>query len=383
MKSTHIFDVLVVYTQNIATSASSTIQGNKMPFSLSPGREHYNSAYAYFLKTCQKYGLTAAFTTSQDIIGPGTCSNYWEYKNSKWEKIEEHAFSPLIFDKVSPLHQNSKYKRRILFSKGIAKPFNDTSLLSLFNDKLKTYTDLSNFTIPSVKVTLDTLEEDISTLTKLTIAHKNKHDFSTEIILKDRFGAGGIDIYKIKSNTITQITKILMKKDDISFIIQPFVKFDKGYSYQDIKGFTDIRIIYSQGKIVQRYIRTAKKRDFRCNEHQGGQVKYINQTAIPKSVTEVSNGIMKILNKKALFALDFIVSNNGNAYFLEGNINPGIYWGKNSHEDKINTQKLINVIVKELKKRTDATKHAKTIKKYYPENPFIAVYPPLESSLAS
>jgi glutathione synthase/RimK-type ligase-like ATP-grasp enzyme len=377
MKNTHILDVLVVYTENIATSASSPLKGNIMPFSLAHEREQYSAAYAYFLKMCEKNNLSAAFTTSADIIGPGTCSNYWEYRNSKWEKMNEHAFAPLIFDKVSPLRKDSIHSRRVLFAKGIAKPFNDTSLLSLFNDKLKTYTDLSGFTIPSVPITSTTTERAILDIKKLISQHKNKDDFSEELILKDRFGAGGIDIYKINTNPTVQLLKILKQKKDISFILQPFLKFDKGYSYKDLKGFTDIRIIYSQGKIVQRYIRTAKKSDFRCNEHQGGKVKYIDQAAIPKSVIDLSNRLLKTINKKALFALDFIVSNNGNAYFLEGNINPGIYWGKNSAEDKINTKKLINVIIKELRRRTDIIKSLKP-KKEFVEKSFIPIFPQAE-----
>jgi glutathione synthase/RimK-type ligase-like ATP-grasp enzyme len=353
MIKTNTFDVLVVYTESVAASASSKNSGST-PFSLAIDREHYSIAYAYFLNKCTKLNLKAAFTTSADIIGPGTCKSYWEYKNSKWRKVNQIGFAPIIFDKVSPLRTKLRKKRSMLFSKGISQPFNDKDLLVLFNDKLKTFKKLQNLTIPTVNITQKTVIGALSKLEKLASNHKNRNDFSDSFILKDRFGAGGTDIYKIGKNPIDEIAKILKASPKTSFVLQPFAKFDKGYSYKNLTGFVDIRIIYSQGKIIQRYIRTAKEKDFRCNEHQGGKVIYINAIDVPQSITSASNEIMKTLKcENALFALDFLVSNNGNAYFLEGNINPGIYWGLNSLEDKINTKKLINVIVAELKRRTE------------------------------
>jgi glutathione synthase/RimK-type ligase-like ATP-grasp enzyme len=83
-------------------------------------------------------------------------------------------------------------------------------------------------------------------------------------------------------------------------------------------------------------------------------VSYIESQSIPDSVRIKSDAIIKLIKGEgALFALDFIISNNGNVYFLEGNINPGIYWGVNSVEDKVNTKKLIVTIVGELKRRTE------------------------------
>ncbi len=349
---TRTMDVLIVYTQSIATSASSILKENSTPFALAKDREHYAPAYAYFLMQCKKLGLNAAFTTSKDVIGPGTCSSYWVFENSKWKKVLNSAFAPIIFDKVSPVNKALRTARELLFKDGISVPFNDPTLLNLFNDKLKTYTTLKRFTIPTVSMRLGSIEKSLSKLEKQISVHKDKKDFAKNYVLKDRFGAGGIDIYKIGNNPVSEIKKILDTTPGISFILQPFTKFDKGYTYDDGKGYADIRIIYSQGEIVQRYIRTAKKDDFRCNEHQGGTVSYIDSRGIPEMVNDKSAEIIKLIKgEQALFALDFIISNNGNVYFLEGNINPGIYWGINSTEDKINTKKLIVTIVAELKRR--------------------------------
>lgn len=352
--NTHTMDVLIVYTQSNSMSASSKLKGNVTPFALSKGREHYAPAYAYFLAQCKKIGLKAAFATSKDIVGPGTCSSYWTYDNSGWKKVVNTVFSPMVFDKVSPVSLALKNARAVLFRDGISTPFNDPLMLNLFNDKLKTFTTLHAHTIPTVNINKGSIEKSLARLEKLIASHENYKDFSKSFVLKDRFGAGGIDIYKIGNDPIAEIKKILLATPGISFILQPFTKFDKGYQYNGEAGYADIRIIYSQGEVVQRYVRTAKQDDFRCNEHQGGKVSYIESQSIPDSVRIKSDAIIKLIKGEgALFALDFIISNNGNVYFLEGNINPGIYWGINSVEDKINTKKLIVTIVGELKRRTE------------------------------
>lgn len=47
-----------------------------------------------------------------------------------------------------------------------------------------------------------------------------------------------------------------------------------------------------------------------------------------------------------------VISDNGNVYFLEGNINPGIYWGENEKKDEVMTKIVIRLIVKEMVRRT-------------------------------
>ena len=93
----------------------------------------------------------------------------------------------------------------------------------------------------------------------------------------------------------------------------------------------------------------AKTGDFRCNEHQGGLLKYISKNEVPQEVVTTSNKIANVLNKKcSLYTLDFLISNNGNIYLLEGNTGPGLDWNLSIKENEIEAQKLIRIIVKEL-----------------------------------
>jgi glutathione synthase/RimK-type ligase-like ATP-grasp enzyme len=186
-------------------------------------------------------------------------------------------------------------------------------------------------------------------LVHLMSEHYGTNDFSSDIIMKDKFGAGGLNIYKFKIDKCDEMLAVTKRHPEVSYVIQPFAKFDTGFKYNDKLESTDIRLIYLGGKIVQSYIRVAKSGDFRCNEHQGGLLTYLNLNEIPEDVVNKSNLVAGILNKKcSLFTLDFIVSNSGNAYLLEGNTGPGLDWNVNLPQNEIEAKKLINMVVGEL-----------------------------------
>ncbi|OIP58163.1 MAG: hypothetical protein COX79_01850 [Candidatus Levybacteria bacterium CG_4_10_14_0_2_um_filter_36_16] len=360
MENVRIFDLLVVYAQSVATSASSQACENLMPFSLLGGKPHYNNAYAFFLNTCKKNNISAALTTTSDIISGGKCRSYWEYIDSGWTKTNNKCYSKLVFNKFSPVRSSQPINQLLFFSNTGVLPFNDSYLHPLFDDKLLTFTALPEFSIPTVNIAYNSknsIIKAVKELKNLVASHPHRNDFSADFIIKDRFGAGGVDIYKIGSSYQKNIHEILQRREKTSFVIQPFVKFDKGFKFNNVMTATDIRIIFSRGKIIQQYIRMAKKGDFRCNEHQGATVKYIKIEDIPINVLTTARKIVSKLDRKnALFALDFVVSNEGNVYFLEGNINPGIYWGIDSKEDEKNTKKLINIIVKECERKIEGLK---------------------------
>jgi glutathione synthase/RimK-type ligase-like ATP-grasp enzyme len=154
--------------------------------------------------------------------------------------------------------------------------------------------------------------------------------------------------------------RVITRNARISFIIQPFALFDKGFCYRKTTSSTDIRLIYLNGEIIQSYIRVAKAGDFRCNEHQGGSLTYLGINEIPEKLIEKSKLIAEILDKKSLYALDYIISNNGNVYLLEGNTGPGLDWNVSRKKNEIEAKKLIKLIVKELAVRIDPELSFKT-----------------------
>ena len=57
----------------------------------------------------------------------------------------------------------------------------------------------------------------------------------------------------------------------------------------------------------------------------------------------------KLNLKHSLYSLDFIMSNEDNLYFIEGNDRPGIDWNHKKKINEIKSKELINTIVNELK----------------------------------
>jgi len=355
------FDVLIVYNESLAVSATGGQNKSKMPFPKGSKNESYNIVYGYFLETCQRFNLKAAFTTSADIIGAGTCRSFWQIKNNKWFKVDAPGYSAQIFDKFSPTRKGIRTRRQLLFSSPEIRPFNDPDLYNLFFDKQKTYERLFKDAIPTISLldnSLKSINNACKTLGKLRRDHPASKDFGTEIVMKDRFGAGGRHVYKFKSGESDRMLAAINRNTRVSYIIQPFTKFDQGFTYHNNPASTDIRLVYLMGEIVQSYIRVAKPGEFRCNEHQGGLLTYLTLGEIPKALVAKSNKIAKELDKKcSLFTLDFIISNNGNAYLLEGNTGPGLDWNMALKENETEAKKLIDMVVRELTVRAGVPKY--------------------------
>src|SRR3972149_10520864 len=236
MIKTKHFDVLIVYSERLARSANSLSDEVLTPFPKGGNKETYNVVYGYFLTLCKKNNLKAAFTTSADIMGAGRCRSYWLFENNTWIKVRASGYSKLIFDKFAPTNKRRKTSRKLVFSSKKVKPFNHPYLFNLFFDKQKTYKKLHKYSLPTVTIkeaTREGIYRACKTLNEIMSRHPHKYDFSDEIVMKDRFGAGGINVFKCKANQTTRMMASMRRTEKISYIIQPFVKFDKGFSYKN------------------------------------------------------------------------------------------------------------------------------------------------------
>jgi len=111
--------------------------------------------------------------------------------------------------------------------------------------------------------------------------------------------------------------------------------------------------LFQNNKLIQCYIRIAKPLEFRCNEHKGGRLVYITKNQIPSPVREIAKKIATKIDKpKSLYALDFVISNRGRVYFIEGNSGPGLDWDVTKKENEKMSKRLIRSIVEELLVRT-------------------------------
>lgn len=349
-------DLLILYNGNTAWSAASKA---KQPFPLSSINSPCNVAYSYFLEYCRSIGLSAGFTTSNDIIGPGLCSSYWVYRSKKWQKINKPCQSNVVYDKFSPKNEADLSRQSLFFSR-VIKSYNPKRISQIFFDKNKTHTSLLSHTIPTVAITKPTLSVIKLATTLLTGLAKSgtlAGDFGQDFILKDRYGAGGWHVYKISSvNSTKEIQKVMHANPKTSFILQPFALFDRGFVYDNAAVPTDIRLIYLGGHFLFSYLRYPKTGDFRCNDHQGGSLVYIKEKEIPPIIRVKADLISGSLKNKALIALDFIVTNSGTPYLIEGNTGPGLSWDVNNKADVFMSKKLICGIVDQLAGRIGVSK---------------------------
>lgn len=356
------FDIIIVYSESVANSAKDMRYKENFPFSTEGSHGIYNDSYRYFLLRCKKMGLEAAFATSKDIIGSGLFRSFWTY-DKQWVRNYGKAYSQVLFDKFTPLSIGQKNKLRLLISSGCIYTFNNKKMINVFQNKLNTYKHFYKFAIPTVEITNLSKQKIIlakAKLDKLLKKHRYKVDFSDTYIIKDKTGTGGFKIYKLDFNKFgfKEIKKhyVLDKKNKkiLSYIFQPFINCSNGFVFGQYHGFIDLRLILLNHKIIQTYIRIAKKGKFKCNEHQGGNLVYISTKEVPKDVLIMARKIIKNLDTKlnlkhSLYSLDFIRSSNGNLYFIEGNTNPGVDWNHRKKINEIKSKELINLIVSELK----------------------------------
>ena len=357
-----LYDVIIVYSEPDANSAGDGHYREKSPFSSKDSYGIYNDSYRYFLLRCKKMGIKAAFATSKDIIGSGLFQSFWTY-DKEWVRNQGKAYSRVLFDKFAPVSIKQKKKLRVLTSSKSGYMFNTEKLKNIFQNKLETYNYFKEFAIPTIEITNPLKRKIIPAKTKLdTVLKKHRYrvDFNDGYIIKDKTGVGGFKIYKVDFDKfgVKEIVEHyeVDKKDKklLSYIIQPFINCTKGFSFGKYCGLMDLRLILLNHKIIQTYIRIAKKGKFKCNEHQGGKLVYMPIKIIPKDVLTMTRKIIKKIDAKlnvkhSLYTLDFVLSNNGNLYFIEGNTKPGLDWNHRKKINEIKSKELINLIVGELK----------------------------------
>ena len=330
------FDIIIVYSGMKAKSASNSTYTDKIPFSPRSKMGVYNDSYRYFLERCHKKGLKAAFATSTDICGTGLFKSFWTYDHA-WKRHQHKAKTTILFDKFTPKNALQTAQLALLTSSDKVYTFNNRGIKYLFNNKIHTYNTFKEFAIPTIEIKGGT-EKAIflakKRLDKILQMHPHAEDFLDRYIIKNKKGSGGFNIYQVQF-TKAGVKKIIehCKKNnkEISYLLQPFLACDTGFHFKKHHGTIDLRVITLYKKTLQSYIRVAKKGNFLANQHQGGNSFYISLKKIPQDVLAMNRKVKKILDatsdiSHSLYALDYIRTNNGNLYFVEGNSNPGIYW---------------------------------------------------------
>lgn len=350
MKPKPVFDILIVYDAYTARSAADLSYTESAPFPSTSSYFNCNATYQYFIQYCKTQKLTTAFTTTADIDAAGNYTSAWAY-TTKWKRLPSSGTAKIIFDKFSGLlpRNHIAYDRLISVVHPIPL-FHNQVLRIMFDDKLKTYQQFSEYTIPTVLVNskIPTGFTSAQHYLKLLCSdHRYTEDFTKQFVMKDQFGIGGNHIYKLYTND--EYLKIITATPNTHYILQPFIDAS-GFNIAQRKGKTDLRVIICNNTIVQSYLRIAKAGEFRANAQQGGEVVYLELDQIPPEVlTMIADIQQDIPSKTALYTLDFAKTSSGHIYFIEGNTMPGLNWF--DPEDEQRAKQLIQLIVKNLQER--------------------------------
>lgn len=346
-----LFDIIIIYDAHLAHSAADPGYREATPFGKADAYFNCNATYQYFIEYGRAQGLQVAFTTTHDIAASGQFKSVWTYQGG-WERQLTTTNAKVIFDKFSNLLVRNHAVYKLLTT--ILKPlpfFHNQAMRVMFDNKLETYLEFPHYTIPTVQVhslaPVDVAQAK-KYLARKCRTHPYRDDFTTEYVLKDQFGIGGNSIFKI---TTDDDFANIPHNPAMHYILQPLIQAS-GFSIAGYTGSSDLRVIIGNNKILQSYLRVAKEGEFRANAQQGGEVVYLTLDQIPEDVLAMITEIKQHLpNKYALYTLDFIKSQNGHLYFIEGNNSPGLNWF--DREDEVKAKQLIHLLVANLKQITE------------------------------
>jgi hypothetical protein len=344
MQNADIFDILVLYSPQYAKSALDSAYSEPFPFPTGTRYERCSESYKYLLEQATERGLTAAFATLDDIAGPATVRSAWVIRSGTWSRLTQPVRARVLLNRLSPdLYDGSRVQTFLADSTVIE--YGASHLRVLFDDKLQTYIEFPDIAIPTVAVSaLSSAEIDAAKveLHSVTANDPRREDFSDGYVLKDRFGMGGVAVFRLEQ--IADLAAIAQEFPRTQFVLQPFIRCENGFTFGHLTDTMDVRLMIANQQIVHSYVRVARPGEFRCNAEQGGDVLYLALEGLPSDVIAMTSEMEKRLHVPyGTYALDFIKSSRGHLYCIEGNANPGINWF--NEIDCLHTQALIREMI--------------------------------------
>ncbi len=228
----------------------------------------------------------------------------WTFENGEWIKISKKIKPQAIFDKTSGKNSYKYLEIKMEILKNI--PILNHPLFRIITGNKISQAMLFNKYMPKTLL-VNNKNELLVSLKKIK---------SSQVVIKPVNGSGGFGIFIGKKN------QALNENFDYPVIMQNFVKSTKG-----IPGFSkknevaDLRLIYTNNKLVYALSRIAKEGSLFTNFHQGSSVVLVPKSKLPKSVIEISKEIVGKLSifSNVNYSLDFMFDDNENPILIEMN----------------------------------------------------------------
>lgn len=233
----------------------------------------------------------------------------WAGSGGKWKKINQAIVPNLIFDKT----EGAKGPELLNLKMALAQNFrmiNHPLFRSLLSSKAAQYLCLGEF-MPRSFIASNTreLKEGLSQIK------------SGQGVVKPLHGSGGFGII------IGTPLDILKQEITYPVLVQEFKESTKGIpGFSDKPGLADLRLIFSNHRLIYALSRRAKGESLFTNIHQGAAAERVPLEAIPAAVLKIARTIDARLAffPYSLYTLDFLFDDAGHPWLMELNTSPGI-----------------------------------------------------------
>tara|TARA_Y100000034_G_scaffold108950_1_gene139751 strand:+ start:162 stop:1154 length:993 start_codon:yes stop_codon:yes gene_type:complete len=310
--------------------------GNKPYKSKKYNPKALSEAYAHLFLTAEKNHIKFV-KTSYDWYNKET-NNFekgWIYNEKLgWIKRDQKFKADVIFDKVLGKTKRVRELKK-LFSRR-KKLFNPMYIEKICTDKYETYKNFKTLSPRTFKVD-----------TKTQLKENLKKIRGNKVVFKPDQGSSGRGIIICKKEDLLKKVKEIKEP----MVLQEFIECNKSNRIRIHYGVYDIRVVLSQGKIIESYIRASKnKKILTSNIALGGKMIFIHKESLPKQIMKDIDLIEKKFKnyKSRLYTADFMIDKHGKVWLVELNDKPGILIQKQSYAYKKRREKISHAIVKNM-----------------------------------
>ncbi len=232
----------------------------------------------------------------------------WTFEDGKWIKIDNPIKVHAIYDKTVGSNNYVTFDKKM--NMYLEVPIiNHPLFRTITHNKFSQYMLFGKY-MP-MTLLANNKKELIETFDKIK---------GEKVVIKPLHGSGGFGIF------IGKKSNAFKEKLTYPVITQKFIKSTRGipgFSQKD--EVSDLRLIYTDNKIVYALSRIAKEGSLFTNFHQGANAVLVPRNKIPKSVEKIAEEITKILAvfKNNHYSLDFIFDDDEKPIFVEMNTSPG------------------------------------------------------------
>jgi glutathione synthase/RimK-type ligase-like ATP-grasp enzyme len=250
-----------------------------------------------------------------------------------WIKMEKKFIPDVVFDKIiSKRKRINDYKK--LFSRRNML-FNPHYIEKVCTDKYETYKLFKAISPRMFKIT-----------NKTELEEKLKKIRGDRVVFKPDQGSSARGIIICKKDELLKKVKEIKEV----MVLQEFVECNRNNRIRMHFGVYDIRVVLSQGKIVDSYIRASKKNVLMSNTALGGKMIFIHKEELPSGILKDLKTIEKKFKhyKSRLYTVDFVIDKKGKVWLIELNDKPGIFLQKDSYAWKKRRKRIAHAIIKNM-----------------------------------